>query len=382
MAEAEVQEKLPNIYESVCRTPELKNWDQIRDDLLSLNWLDINIQSIAPLIANVFTLLDSYTLCDLSHQPRTKLLKLNTVKMFLNTAFYNFASYRNEIKDASAECKKRISDLQFFVKAKESLELAEEEALPGTFKEVVRVFEEMKSLAKSVTLHLKSSFQADHNKEIEDYIDEQFFKQVLKEVKSKVKDVSECAETFYRFDRNYASVYTPHYSNYPSQVWPTYTARENIYFGELNEAGLREGYGEITYSNSDVYKGSWVNDKPEGRGVYLWKDSGRYEGDFLAGKIHGQGKRVYHSGNVYIGSFVDGKKKGNGIMKYSNGDEYNGEWDDDYLHGRGTYTWAQGDNFVGKFVKDKREGKGTLTMSSGEVLEAEWVGGKIRAGQA
>jgi len=381
MAETEVREKLPNIFQSINKTPELKNWEQIRTDLASLNWLDVNIQAISPLIANVFTLLDSYALSDLTLQPCCKLLKLNTVKMFLNTAFYNFAAYRNEIKEAGAECKKRITDLQFFGKARERLEQAETQALPAAFREVVRIFEEMKSLAKSVTLHLKSSFQADHNKEIEDYIDEQFYKQVLKEVKSKVMDVSECAAALTRYDRNYISTYAPHSSNYSSHVWPSYTARENIYFGELNEAGLRHGYGEITYSNSDVYKGFWANDKPEGRGVYLWKDSGRYEGDFLEGKLHGHGKRVYHSGNEYTGSFAEGKKRGNGLMKYSNGDEYSGEWEDDYMQGRGTYTWAQGDSFVGKFVRDKREGKGTLTLTSGEVMEAEWVNGKMRQGQ-
>lgn len=381
MAETEVQAKLPRIYESINKTPDPKNWDQIHSDLVTLSWLDPNTQTIPPLISGVFKLLDFYALSDLTHQPHYKVLKLNTVKMFLNTAFYNSAAYRNEIKEATTECKKRISDLQFFVKAKERLTEVEASELPAAFKEVVRVFEELKSLAKSVTLHLKSSFQADHNKEIEDFIDEQFFKQVLNEVKSSIRGIDECALTFARYDRSYSSTYIPHYGNYPSHAWPSYTARENIYFGELNESGLRHGYGEITYSNSDVYKGSWVNDKPEGRGVYVWKDNGRYEGDFLAGKMHGHGKRVYASGNVYTGSFVDGRKQGNGMMKYSNRDEYSGEWDDDFMHGRGTYTWAQGDNFVGKFSKDRREGKGTLTLASGEVIEAEWVNGKIRQGQ-
>lgn len=381
MAEAEVQDKLPHIVESLNKLSETKDWEQIREDLASLNWLDSNIQSIATLITAVFRLLDAYALGDLTQQPRCKVLKLNTVKMFLNTSFYNFAAYRNEIKEASSECKKRITDLQFFVKAKELLTSAETEALPGVFTNIVRIFEELKSLAKSVTLHLKSSFQADHNKEIEDFIDEQFYKQVLKDINNTLRGINECEETLARYDRTYATTYTPHYSTYPSHVWPSYSTRENIYFGELNERGQRHGYGEVTYSNSDVYKGSWVNDKPEGRGVYLWKDNGRYEGDFVGGKMHGLGKRVYSSGNVYTGSFMDGKKQGSGIMKYSNGDEYNGFWDDDYMHGVGIYTWAQGDSFEGKFVKDRREGKGTLKLASGEVIEAEWVGGKMRQGQ-
>jgi len=381
MAEVAVQARLPSIYESIKKSPESKDWEQIHSDLAALNWLDLNIQTIPPLITAVFKLLDTYALGDLAHQPCCKVLKLNTVKMFLNTAFYNFAAYRNEIKDATAECKKRITDLQFFEKAKDRLAGAESSELSETCKEVVRVFEELKSLAKSVTLHLKSSFQADHNKEIEDYIDEQFFKQVLKDVKGSLISVVEGAEAVARYDKVYNSSYTPHYANYPSHNWPNYSARENIYFGELNELGLRHGYGEITYSNSDVYKGFWANDKPEGRGVCIWKENGRYEGDLLAGKLHGHGKRVYPTGNVYTGSFVDGRKQGDGLMKYSNGDEYNGEWDDDFMHGRGTYTWAQGDHFVGKFVKDKREGQGTLTLAAGDVIEAEWLGGKMRQAQ-
>ena len=382
MAEAEVQSKVPNVFESINKAPGDKDWEQIREDLVALNWLDTGIQSIAPLISSVFKMLDSYALNDLAHETRFKVLRLNSVKMFLNTAFYNFAAYRNEIKDASSECKKRITSLEFFVKANEKLTGAQGEALFTALKEIVKIFEEMKTLAKSVTLHLKSSFQSDHNKEIEDYINEQFFKQVLKDFKESLRENEEAYQTVSNYDKQYVTTYTAHYGNYPGHVWPNSYARENIYFGELNEAGQRHGYGEITYSNSDTYKGSWVNDKPEGRGVYIWKESGRYEGDFLAAKMHGNGKRVYSTGNVYTGQFADGKKSGNGIMKYNNGDEYNGEWDDDYMHGRGTYTWAQGDSFTGKFVKDRREGKGTLTLASGEVIEGEWAANKMRATQS
>lgn len=380
MAEAEVQTRLPALHHSL--SPEAPNWEEVKEDLVALDWLNPEVETCSLLVGNALKLLDVYATAALLGIPRLNIMTLNTVKFFFNNAFSHFLSYKNEIKDACAEAKKRMGELEFFVKAKELLSAQSEDTLTEAFKAVVRKYEDMKAQGKGLFLYLKSAFQTEFSKDIEDFLDEQFYKQALKELKYTLKQNDESEDLFLKYDRTYAPTYSTYYSNYPAYSWANSYNRDSIYFGELNEEGLRHGYGEITYSNGDIYKGNWTNDKHDGRGVYIWKEYGRYEGDFVEGKMQGNGKRVYHSGNVYVGQFIDGKKHGPGTMKYTNGDEYNGQWDDDYMHGRGTYTWAQGDSFTGKFAKDKREGKGTLTLASGEVIEAEWVNGKMRTAQA
>jgi len=39
----------------------------------------------------------------------------------------------------------------------------------------------------------------------------------------------------------------------------------------------------------------------EGKGIMIWTDGSRYEGDFKFGKIEGQGTKVFSNGNTYIG---------------------------------------------------------------------------------
>ena len=39
----------------------------------------------------------------------------------------------------------------------------------------------------------------------------------------------------------------------------------------------------------------------EGKGIMIWPDGSRYEGDFKSGKIEGQGTKVFSNGNTYIG---------------------------------------------------------------------------------
>ena len=54
-----------------------------------------------------------------------------------------------------------------------------------------------------------------------------------------------------------------------------------LYVGEVRE-GKKEGYGECFYKNGDYYKGEWVNDKKEGKGLLYFRGE-RYEGNFKNG---------------------------------------------------------------------------------------------------
>lgn len=62
-----------------------------------------------------------------------------------------------------------------------------------------------------------------------------------------------------------------------------------------------------------------------GHGIYCDEEGNIYEGDFLNGNFHGYGQLTYSNGDVYIGSFFKNKKEGKGILKkgYNNNNDNN-----------------------------------------------------------
>lgn len=286
---------------------------------------------------------------------------------------------KEKVRSVCLACKKQGSEMLFFKKGKNMLFAEDEDTIFALAISIHDVYKELKQTLITLFMHLDKYLQIEISKSLANFLDEQFYNQVLNPVKWKLIDDSNTKKLIDEYDRSYFTA--SNYSNYSQNQssYSTYStySRENVYLGELDEEDKRQGYGKITHFNGDCYEGFWEDDKPQGRGIYIWKDWGRYEGDFDKGVISGLGKRTYSSGNVYVGEFSNGKKHGRGEMRFKNGDKYEGEWDDEDFHGEGRYTWKSGDIFVGTFKRDKREGRGTLTLSTGEVIEGEWKDGAM-----
>eukprot|EP01054_Gregarina_sp_Poly1_P000252 Gregarina_sp_Poly_1__251@NODE_105_length_14330_cov_232_248545_g92_i0_p1_GENE_NODE_105_length_14330_cov_232_248545_g92_i0NODE_105_length_14330_cov_232_248545_g92_i0_p1_ORF_typecomplete_len3203_score429_54MORN/PF02493_20/2MORN/PF02493_20/0_0082MORN/PF02493_20/1_1MORN/PF02493_20/2_5e03MORN/PF02493_20/7_4e03MORN/PF02493_20/1_3e02MORN/PF02493_20/0_00018MORN/PF02493_20/1_2e04MORN/PF02493_20/0_0014MORN/PF02493_20/0_00049MORN/PF02493_20/1_5e04MORN/PF02493_20/1_4e03MORN/PF02493_20/0_002MORN/PF02493_20/0_ len=78
--------------------------------------------------------------------------------------------------------------------------------------------------------------------------------------------------------------------------------RDGIYDGEFHQ-GLRHGKGRFTFNEKPAlsggkrfYEGDWVNDKPEGKGVYLAQDGVSYTFEFRKGKPTDKSLRAYRNG--------------------------------------------------------------------------------------
>jgi hypothetical protein len=44
------------------------------------------------------------------------------------------------------------------------------------------------------------------------------------------------------------------------------------------------GYGETTWADGKVYKGSYKEDKKHGHGMFTWENGRTYEGEWFNGK--------------------------------------------------------------------------------------------------
>ncbi len=83
--------------------------------------------------------------------------------------------------------------------------------------------------------------------------------------------------------------------------------------------------------NTDNKKeGCIIGNCVDGYGVYLYKDSTRYEGNFKNNKAEGEGICYYPDGDIYIGNWKAHNFDGQGTFIY-NGKRLTGEWKDGKL---------------------------------------------------
>lgn len=88
---------------------------------------------------------------------------------------------------------------------------------------------------------------------------------------------------------------------------------------------------------------------PHRKGIYLWANGTRYEGQFERGFRLGKGVLSTLDGYSYKGTFIDEVAEGLCEIVYPNGDVYSGQ-----------------------FKNGKKNGKGTL-ISQGQRLEGYWT---------
>ena len=105
------------------------------------------------------------------------------------------------------------------------------------------------------------------------------------------------------------------------------------YIGEVKN-NLPNGKGEEYFNQGDIYKGSFVNGKKEGYGIFEKRNKFIYEGYFKNDKYEGKGKIYYLNGNVFDGMFKNNKEDGTGILKEWEGTIIKkGLWLDGEYHG-------------------------------------------------
>ncbi|KAH3758473.1 hypothetical protein Pelo_9725 [Pelomyxa schiedti] len=119
----------------------------------------------------------------------------------------------------------------------------------------------------------------------------------------------------------------------------------DIYHGQFDH-NKRSGYGRILFGDAKLgggsYVGGWKDDVFHGRGVRIWDDGTRYEGDWVSEKENGAGTKTWARDGTSIA----------GVWK--NGDIVSG-----------TKRWPNGDEFTGKFAVNGLCGEGMATFRCG-----------------
>jgi hypothetical protein len=124
-------------------------------------------------------------------------------------------------------------------------------------------------------------------------------------------------------------------------------------------------------SRIESYSGDKKKDNYHGKGVLMFQDDEKYEGNFLNGRFHGFGTYTYgpksiDAGDKYEGYYKKGKKSGKGILKIGDW-VYEGQFIDDLANGFGQMKFGNGDTYKGEFKDGKKHGYGTYKFATGEI---------------
>ena len=139
---------------------------------------------------------------------------------------------------------------------------------------------------------------------------------------------------------------------------------------------------EYIYSNNDIYKGAWLNNREHGEGEYVYvnrplefigKNIINYQGLWSAGKRHGKGTFKTQTNDYIHVTYRNGKINNETLtINYSNGNYYRGG-----INNIGQYT-GQGtlivDNitFTGRFSNNKLNGYGRIILSDGSEIRGNF----------
>jgi tetratricopeptide (TPR) repeat protein/uncharacterized alpha/beta hydrolase family protein len=109
-----------------------------------------------------------------------------------------------------------------------------------------------------------------------------------------------------------------------------------------------------------------------GKGVMLFSDGMKYNGQFRRSCRHGYGVGSYSDRSIYYGSWHRNVRHGHGTMIFTDGTKFIGSWKANKRHGRGTMIFTDGSKFIGIFAKDMRHGKGTVILADGTQYNGIW----------
>lgn len=120
------------------------------------------------------------------------------------------------------------------------------------------------------------------------------------------------------------------------------------------------------------------------RGVDVYADGSRYEGEFVGNIRSGLGVYTYKDGSRYAGEWREGRRSGYGVWEKDGATaRYDGEWQTSQRNGYGVDVDAQGVQYFGEFRGDRRHGLGAIADAQGKLLAAgTWDAGRQSAALA
>jgi hypothetical protein len=136
-----------------------------------------------------------------------------------------------------------------------------------------------------------------------------------------------------------------------------------IYVGTVGKNDLPNGRGMVIYSNGDKYEGDFIDGAKDGIGKQSWTVNSNhllesYNGRWVKGKPDTYGQFIHRGGAIYEGEFTYElkilRRSGKGELTLPSGDKYCGEWENDMRDGNGWIIRKVEGNLVSHLYKWKK----------------------------
>ncbi|MCF8299820.1 MAG: caspase family protein [Haliscomenobacter sp.] len=162
----------------------------------------------------------------------------------------------------------------------------------------------------------------------------------------------------------------------------------DIYIGDFKN-NLRHGIGICYYFNGSEYKGAWQGDKQHGNGALTYSD-GRIRSGFWSENIYQGPSDPRTKGPTTLpqspapiakekleGCLSGNCKNGRGIYLYADGNRYEGDFQNGFANGIGKISYYNGDVYEGEIEKGSLHGKGMMISANGNKVQGIWESGKF-----
>lgn len=158
----------------------------------------------------------------------------------------------------------------------------------------------------------------------------------------------------------------------------SYLGNGLAYVGEYDN-DIKSGKGKLYdfQTNKYIFDGEWANDHRNGYGE-LDKEDVKYKGNYVDDKMEGKGLLTWSNGNAYEGDFKNDLRHGRGIMKFYNGDRYEGDFENGLMHGDGVYVWKNGERYIGEFKEGMMCGQGKVDYGFNVIAQGVFEGDSTR----
>lgn len=138
---------------------------------------------------------------------------------------------------------------------------------------------------------------------------------------------------------------------------------------ELPPPNLQDQDPSQVYSSGIAFYGQFEDGIPaDGRGIMVFANGDRYDGEFKAGQRHGCGTFTFANGRQYMGQFEADQFHGIGVWELETGDRYIGEFENSRCEGWGTFLFSDGSSKSGTWSDGNLVGEG-LSCNRGVTSE-------------
>ncbi len=165
--------------------------------------------------------------------------------------------------------------------------------------------------------------------------------------------------------------------------YPSFSQQTGCISGDCDN-----GYGTYIFKQGGKYIGNWIDRKRNGTGTNYWPNGESYTGEYKDDKRFGEGVYFFANGSKYDGHWINDKRNGYGTQTLKDGSIKTGMWEDGIYVGSGknnygcisgncdtgygVYTWNNGEQYVGEWINKKRNGKGINYFTSGVIYDGVW----------